>query len=368
MATVVVFRPGGVQKGNVFTNWADLVDAMSKIEGRKMLEFDDSIQTPCEIPALPPGRPSWDMTDVGWAGDGPRPGRPRPEVHILEGARFTNFRMIGGQVTIVNKATTTSPIADFQNGDHVQIGLRDDAGNAELINEGTAPLFHVEANGAVFFIQNCLFGVKSAYPLIRYVIPAGTPSPKALVLNLLGQNQTGKNVVEAGPGAPVLFGALSSAAQVGAEQSLITKSGILRFGPVGRIQRQVLPLPPAAPATADLEPNPNEQFFTLPNVILRCDGRPPGFVQHLPKINGGFTMGLMALVAVYTGGQEVIVAEVKGGGDLTVAPSGGDTIDGWRPPHGGATPPFTEVKIAPHGSRTFVSDGVDNWITISVVS
>jgi len=105
----------------------------------------------------------------------------------------------------VNKATTTSPIADFQNGDHVQIGLRDDAGNAELINEGTAPLFHVEANGAVFFIQNCLFGVsvKSAHPLIRYVLPAGTSSPKPLILNLLGQNQTGNNVVEAGPGAPV---------------------------------------------------------------------------------------------------------------------------------------------------------------------
>jgi hypothetical protein len=286
------------------------------------------------------------MKDVSWAGFGPRPGRPRPEVHILQGAKFTNFRMIGGQITILNKATTTPPIADFKNGDHVQVGLRDDAGNTELINEGQAPLFHIEANSAFFFLQNCFFGVKSA-------------QPKPLFLNLLGQNQTGNNVVAASSGAPVVFGALSPAAQVGGDQSQITDSGgLLRFEPVGRIQRQVLPLPPAAPATEPLLPNINEQFFTLPNVVLRCDGRPPGFVQPLPRIKGGFTMGAAGAVAVYSGGQEVIVAELEGGPRLRVAPAQGDKIDGV---------PNAEVKIAKHGSRTFVSDGVNNWITISVV-
>ena len=258
----------------------------------------------------------------------------------------------------MNRATTTPPIADFNNGDHVQIGLRNDAGNTELANEGGAPLFHVQANSAIFFLQNCLFGVNSLHPLIRYVIPPGAP-PRPLFLNLLGQNQTGNNVVEASPGAPVLFGALSPAAQVGADQSRITDTGgILRFGPVGRIQRQVLPLPPAGPATGPLLPNVSEQFFTLPNVILRCDGRPPGFVQRLPRINGGFTMGIAGAVAVYSGGQEVIVAELEGGPLLKVAPATGDKIDGV---------PNAEVRIAPHGSRTLVSDGVDNWITISVV-
>jgi len=268
--------------------------------------------------------------------------------------------MIGGQITIVNKAAVTPPISDIRDGDHVQIGLRDDAGNAELINEGAAPLFDVEANSAFFFIQNCLFGVKSTHPLIRYVIPAGTTQPKPLVLNLLGQNQTGNNVVEGSPGAPIVFAALSPAAQVGADQFRITDSGgTVRFGPVGRIQRQVLPLPPAAAATAPLLPNVNEQSFTLPNVILRCDGRSTGFVQPLPRIKGGFTMGAAGAVAVYTGGQEVIVAEVEGGQRLKVAPAQGDKIDGL---------PNAEVSIAPRGSRTFISDGLDNWITISVVS
>ena len=182
---------------------------------------------------------------------------------------------------------------------------------------------------------------------------------RPLALNLLGLNQTGKNVVEASNGAPVLFGALSSAAQVGADQSLITNSGgIQRFLPVGRIQRQVLPLPPLPPAQQNLLPSVENQFFTLPNVILRCDGRPPGFVQVLPKIVGGFTMG-QAAVPVYSGGQEVIVAELEGGPLLRVSPTAGDKIDGV---------PQAEIKIARHGSRTFLSDGLDNWITISVVS
>ncbi len=360
----VVFRPGGVQKENVFTNWEHLVEAISVIEGRKIIEFDDS-HAPCVIPpppphqGLPPHTRFWDMKDASWAGFGPRDGRPRPHVYILDGARFLHFRMIGGQITIVNQATLTPPIADIRDGDHVQIGLRDDAGNAEIINEGTEPLFHVEANSAFFFLQNCLFGVKSTHPLIRYVIPAGTSQPKPLVLNLLGQNQTGNNVVEASAGAPVVFAALSPAAQVGAEQTSITGSGgIVRFGPVGRIQRQVLPLPPTPAATAPLLPNVSEQSFTLPNVILRCDGRAPGFVQPLPRIKGGFTMGAAGAVAVYTGGQEVVVAEVEGGPRLSVAPAQNDKIDGV---------PDAEVSIAPHGSRTFVSDGSDNWITISVV-
>ncbi len=358
---VFVFRPGGIEQDNVFTNWEALVDAMLTVEGRKILEFDDSLMSPCEIPPVPVGRDAWQMKDVSWAGFGPRPGQFfRPVVRILEGARFSDFRMIAGQITIVNRAMTTSPVSDFKGGDHVHIGLRDDAGTPELVNEGTAPLFHVEAHGALFFIQNCVFGVRSTHPLIRYVIPAGTPPPlRPLALNLLGFNQTGSNVVEAGGGAPVLFAALSSAAQVGADQSAITNSGgVLRFLPTGRIQRQVLPLPPLPPATEPLSPSVPGQFFTFPNVILRCDGRPPGFVQELPKIVGGFTMGQAGAV-VYSGGQEVVVAELEGGPRLRVSPAAGDKIDGV---------PQAEIRIAPHGSRTFISDGLDNWITISVVS
>jgi alpha-mannosidase len=55
----------------------------------------------------------------------------RLAISNLGGAVFTDFRMIGGQITIVNLATGADPfpVSDFGTNDHVQIGLRDDGGN-----------------------------------------------------------------------------------------------------------------------------------------------------------------------------------------------------------------------------------------------
>jgi hypothetical protein len=347
---VFVFRPGGSPGGNVFTDWPSLITAMSGVEGRKLLEFDDSLVAPahaCEVPAG-----TWPMKDVMWAGFGPRPGIPRTIVHILSGAVFTDLRMIGGQITIVNQATgaAPAPVSDFSNKvDQVHIGLRDDCGNPQLVNQGNIPMFELGHNSAIFFIQNCLFGmptpdVPNPQPLIHL---AGSNSQ--LILNLLGQNQTGPNVVQSEDGATVLFGALSSAAQIAVKQEKISSDSKLNFGPQGRIQRLVIPRPPAPPATAN-------QAFSTPNVLVRCDGTHP-FTQELPSIRAGFTIGLSSGVNLYTGGQEVVVAEVIGGKHLKVRPAPGDTIDGSPNP----------VPIRHHGSRTFVSDGESNWITISHV-
>ena len=341
---IFVFRPGGVPQDNVFTSWPALVAALSTMQGRKIIEFDDSLVAPgaCVIPAG-----QWAMNDVSWAGFGPRPGRIRPLVEIVEGVVLTRFRIIGGQITIVNKASSTSPISDFQSGDHVQIGLRDDAGNTELINEGLAPLFSINVP-VNFFVQNCLLGTQSANPLILF-----TATQRPLFINLLGQNQTGNKLVRTTSGAKVLFGALSPAAQVGFDQSTIVDPDGLRFGPVGRIQRHVTPLPPAPPATSGVTPNVTTQTFTLPNVLLRCNGQSPGFEQVLPKIKGGFTIGIQGAVGLYSGGQEVVVAEITGGAHLRVRPTDGDTIDGFP----------GDVAIGAYEARTFISDGETNWIT-----
>jgi hypothetical protein len=105
-----VFRPGGMPGDNVFTDWLSLMNAMSVVDGRKILEFDDSVTSPCKIP---PGQ--WTMKDVMWAGFGPRPGVPRTTVAILRGAEFTDLRMIGRQITIVNLAESSPfPSVRFQ--------------------------------------------------------------------------------------------------------------------------------------------------------------------------------------------------------------------------------------------------------------
>jgi hypothetical protein len=320
---------------------------MSCVQGRKTIEFDDSLASPCEIPAG-----IWPMKDVSWAGYGPRPGKIRPTVNILSGAEFTNFRMIGGQLTIVNmvKAPAHSPISDFVSApgfiEQVQIGMRDDCGNSQIVNQGDVPMFDLASNSALFFLQNCLFGMPITgleSPLIRHT------GPSLLTFNLLGQNQTGPKVVSSGAGASVLFGALSSSAQVAFDQTSITAGGgTYDFGPQGRIQRHVVPRPPAPPATASVP-------FNKPNVVIRCNGT-VGFTQELPSITAGFTISLGS-VYLYSGGQEVIVAEVMGGSELKVRPAPGDTINGHP----------SEVHIGKHGSKTFVSDGLSNWITISEV-
>src|SRR4029077_19920314 len=158
--------------------------------------------------------------------------------NILSGAQFTNLRMIGGQITIVNKVTSSfpSPVSDFANGDHVQIGLRDECGNTQIVNEGYVPMFDLKSNSAIFFVQNSLLGMPMGapiHPLIRQQVGS------VLTLNLLGQNQTGPNLVLSEAGASALFGALSSAAQVARDQTSITGSGgKYNLGPLGRIQRQ----------------------------------------------------------------------------------------------------------------------------------
>lgn len=344
---VFVFRPQGIPNGNVFSDWMALMAAMSGVEGRKMLEFDDSLVPPavrrCEIP---PG--TWPMTDVTWAGFGPRPGAPRPRVDILSGARLPGLRMIGN-VTVVGRVfagqSGVSPISDFGEPDQMHIGIRDDGGGVHIANQGDVPIFDIDGKQVFFFIQNCLFGVaslgvSSPSPLIRF-----RGDGKRLILNLLGLNQTGPNVVKTEGTATVLFGALSSAAQVAFDQTSIFNDNYA-FGPQGRIQRHVIPRPPAPAAKASLA-------FDKPNVLVRCDGTDE-FTQDLPSISSGFTIG-GGPVPLYSGGQEVVIAEVAGGTRLKVRPAPEDTLDG--------SP--DEVKIGRLRSKTFVSDGLDNWITLS---
>ncbi|MEA3000430.1 MAG: hypothetical protein QOK17_2263 [Sphingomonadales bacterium] len=345
-----VFRPGGVACGNVYTDWAVLVGELNSVDGRKMLEFDDSLESPCRVPAG-----TWKMSDVVWAGYGPRPGATRSVVAIENGAILQELRMIGGQITIDNQANTVSPISDFVDGaagaNHVQIGMRDDCGNTQIFNSGDAPLFDLgsstpAARSVFFFVQNTLLGIRTD-PGVN------PPPPKPLIthnnvrciINFIGQNQTGNNLLK--PPATAIFGALSSATQIGTSNIAVDHN---TFGPVTRIQRKVVPQPPAAPATtrAQIEP------ISLPNVLLRCNGQ-GAFVVPLPNIKTGFSFAMQDRTPLYTGGQEIVVAEVVGGHKLSVRAAAGNTIDGSAAP----------VSIRAHESRIFASDGESNWITIA---
>jgi hypothetical protein len=362
-----VFRPGATPHDNVFSDWALLMAALGEVEGRKILEFDDSVTSPCVVP---PG--SWNMRDVVWAGYGPRPGATRTLVVIREGAILPEWRMIGGQITIDNQATTTSPVSDFKDGpgsaNHVHIGMRDDCGNIQLLNSGTAPLFDLgnptppQSRNVLFFCQNSLLNIRyrrttppqSKHALITHGGDVG------LVINFIGQNQTGDKLVKSP--AKALFGALSSSTQIHVDNINANEN---EFGPVTRIQRKVQPQPPLPPAQSHVQPAPDPLppgelgEITLPNVLLRCDGNGiagAGFTVTLPKIAGGFLFSAQDPMPLYTGGSEIVIAEVAGGNKLEVAASPGDTIDGST----------AAIKIKRKGARTLISDGADNWITTAI--
>jgi hypothetical protein len=365
MSNVIVFRPPPDPTNpvplpdNVATTWEGVMEKLSEPSrgGRRILEFDDTNQN-CVIP---PGDSAYDMRDVSWAGLGPLTGRPRSKVVIADGAQFRNLRMIGGQITIINRATTISPVSDFgtppNSISQVQIGMRDDCGSTHIVNQGTRPLFEVGTNRVFFFLENCLFGVTilgdvSTSPLIHV-----SGANNQLTLNLFGQTNLGENVVHAEGNAQVLIGAFGLGAQVAARQETITNpdhnpsgSGVLRISGPGRIQRQIFP-PLTQPAVSESGQLAN---LGLPNALIRCDGR-MSTVLSLPRIVGEFTV-VPGNGALYTGGQELIFSEVMGGSRLSVKPAPGDTIDGRE----------VRVKIGRRGSRTFVSDGESNWITTAM--
>ena len=199
------------------------------------------------------------------------------------------------------------------------------------------------------FAQNCPLGIDIEERPLEPLFMVGRDAK--LTINLMGQNQTGPNLVRSEPGSTVRLAPLSSSAQIASEQS--ATAGILDISPVTRIQRKVRPRAPTSPSKTGLL-LAGQDF--KPNELLRRDGNGPdgaGFTQVLPPIRTGFFV--REGIPLYTGGQEIVVAEVAGGRGLTVVASVGDTIDGSAAP----------VDCRAHEARIFASDGESNWITIA---
>jgi hypothetical protein len=244
--------------------------------------------------------------------------------------------MFGGSLTVFNRATTVSPIADFwTRREPCPCGLN--GGTCEFVNEGTEPMFDLGGNSATFFVQNSFWGLRSTAPLIRHT--AGDCR-----MQFLGLTVAGKNMVASAAPARVIVNAISSATTIGANQ---TSTANFQYVPVARIQRRIVP--PNGPAPAAIDP----ATIRIPNALLQLDGT-TAFTQSLPAIDG-FLLP-QTTEPSYSGGQEIVIAEVKGGTGLQVEASQGNTIDGSTQP----------VPIAGHGSRTFISDGMSNWITVAV--
>lgn len=136
---VVVFRPGGTAGQNVFTDWSDVMTALSSLQGQRVLQFDDSDTSPIVIPTpTTPGTP-YPMDGVIWASSPDR----IAQVHIPEGVSFTKLRTFTNRVQVTFTGAT-SPLSDF-GLTAPQVDLVTINGGAAVASTGTAAMFAVGA-------------------------------------------------------------------------------------------------------------------------------------------------------------------------------------------------------------------------------
>lgn len=325
---VLVFRPGGVQVDNVYTVWSNLVAARALIEGPVDIFFDDSIVSPCVIPAGGP----YDVSDTVWRGKADS--GVATTVTIADGASFTGIPAFT-LLTILNQSTT-SPWT-LANGDRITLYDFCDLG----CDAGAAPAFDGSLLGAGEYAVLDLYNYASIgqYNPNVTVIDMSAAVADFLFVVIGERSICGNNTVDCNAAGTVQF-------LVNAPSGfLLEQNGAL--GTVQYLSRSVgqyrmNPEPGVAPATADTG---NQ----IPSVYIRLNATAGSFTQAMPEI---------AHVGVSTElnwGRRVIVQETSGVNGITLDGYNAETIDG-----------AATFFLPPGGCMAFISDGVSNWASYAI--
>lgn len=346
-----VFRPGapGGAKGNVYTDWVELYDALqaSKDQGIRYLEFDSKFSPvlgPTGIPAcrIPAG--TWDMLDVIWTVL--EPVQLPPVVITFEDFAFiTNLQLCHGfQCQVIHNGTAHSPI---------RLGSRIfevDGGFWHFFNTvpGAKPVFKVDSGvpTTTMFIGGggnvSTFGRSSG----TNPIPTATPAP---VIDINGSVLT--------------IGLVSGA--IGAKSVTDSSSGAL-----GTLV--VHPRDDAANAGWD---------FGVPStvtVLVRLNSHPLNIIRtplvSVPVYNATYN----ELVLVKTDvartvqlpsakpctGERVTVKDATGGASsnpIMILPVVGQLVEDV-----GLAPGSSAIISTSYRSKTWVADGAGNWRLVAV--
>ncbi len=142
-AYVVVFRPGGVAGENVAVTWSQALEFLGKLQGTRVLQFDDSLQRPVVIPLPATPGDQYPMTDVTWSGGGA--GTEASLVQVNQGVRFSGLRRFDERVQVLFTGTSP-PVTDFDVSTPVPDTVVFDHG-ARLSAVGSGPFFRVSVSG-----------------------------------------------------------------------------------------------------------------------------------------------------------------------------------------------------------------------------
>jgi len=178
-----VFQPGGVERGNVYTSWAALVEVAAIFPGAKVVYFDDTFG-PCVIPA---GPLTWDFVSPTTFRGNPSVATP---VTIADGATLSN--VFGFDSVAIDSLSTTFVI------DQPALPL-----TAEYTLSGGATIRQMGLAGT--FIRGNFVGTTSTILLkdrARLLTGAGVPGATAVLSvtnagSLFGVLTLGSSAVEA---------------------------------------------------------------------------------------------------------------------------------------------------------------------------
>lgn len=357
-----VFRPGGVQADNVFTNWADLVAALPTVQGWKTIEFDGSLIFPANI-VIPTG--IWDMTETEWFGFSNPTNVLPPQRYIVEtnDSQFPNLRTISGEIQVNNTNTTVPMITLPATGQQMELGSGAMGAFPIINNIGTRPFIDASAlTGGAQLLLRMTANIQGTSPAIDF----GAATGFRFIFGLFDQSNINAGmIVGTAPGASgtaIVHDSANMAYQNGFA-GVITKGSGAGVNPSIGLSRfyyapfSAFPNVPVAPSTVDIGVAAGLGM----NSALRIDTTAGNVTQTLPLIRAnapaigtspgtagvGDSTGLLVIVKNQVGGNNVNVSP-----NTSEAPP--DTIEG------GAGP----IVIPPGGARIFMSDGSSNWIIV----
>jgi len=317
--TVFVFRPGAISPlaSNVFNDWALLMAAVDAKQGLRTIEFDDSIVSPCVIPAG-----TWDMSGVTWSGT-LNVFSPDIMVRVLEGAIFLKFRNISGAIAL-EFTGTTPPVSDFNTGEEAIIFI-----------QGASTL---ECTGAGPFVRNSTPGATAIIAVYQYgkLLTGFTPAFDIADPGAIGR-LTAFNVGNIQPNTVSSVVGSTLTKVIAASSAFIDQDQPAVLGNVADNNLSIQRLTPSGVVTAGI-------YFAQHNELVRCDLSTGGITVTLPS-------------AINARGMWVVVKNIDPNPEadnITVVPLPGDTVDG----------NVAVMFNSPRQSNTYVSDGISDWLAI----
>jgi hypothetical protein len=357
----LVFRPGGVQAGNVYTSWTDLMSAKALIQGYKTIQFDSTLGA-ITIPAG-----VWDMTDTEWFATGNATAAQQGvfiNVSLADGAQFTNLIKIGGTLRVFNNnvgqaAIVLTPATTFVVMD---IGMAETGPGFPVISSSAGGAFidasQLPANAVVAVrLQGQLLGT-SAF------IDFGNSAAR-LDMVVFDFALVASGVLRSGPNASlfIIYGGAGTVVRQANWQGPFFPSDMYRLlfggtgGPVDLplLRTQILPRPNKQVQTAP-SAVPFAGIDLIPNTTWRFDTTAGNIAQTLPAVRANPANGSTSVAggAMEGTGTILIVKNSVGANAVNLTPNGTDTIDG------GAGP----LAVPAGGARILQSDGISNWIVV----